>query len=159
MNNKLIISDKELKLLKDYDIDVYEDEYKYYLETWTNKGIYVFIDIDKYNDMSLALQIHHWINNFDEDEEIKRVIDNDNYSSVFYLGESISLNEAIYDIDKFLTIMKELRTDFIWLYDKEGYYKDDLLKIIYDLNPNYASDLEEMEKRNNMGWYEINISL
>lgn len=69
--------------------NIYEDNDGYELESWTDAGVNMFIDIEKNSGKTLVEQLQEFIENFDMDEEIELERENSDYRRSFTIKESI----------------------------------------------------------------------
>ena len=81
------ITDKQRKILED-NFKIYNDEDNLMeLESWTNGGVDMIIDIDTNND--LIEELENYINNFNIDEEIDLYRESKDYRDNFTISESL----------------------------------------------------------------------
>ena len=81
------ITDKQREILED-NFKIYNDEDNLMeLESWTNGGVDMIIDIDTNND--LIEELENYINNFNIDEEIDLYRQGKDYRDNFTISESL----------------------------------------------------------------------
>ena len=77
---------RQLRILKD-NFNIYKDNNNWDLETWTDGGVNMFINIDINND--LIEEIEKYLNNFDIDEEIELYRQDKEYKEAFTIRQSV----------------------------------------------------------------------
>lgn len=82
------IKESEMEILERYFNNIYEDENSYEMETWTNKGVNMIIDLEK-DGNELLEQLKDYVDNFDIDSEIDLYRENKEYRNNFTLEESL----------------------------------------------------------------------
>lgn len=79
------MNDKQREILED-NFNVYEQDNYIELETWTNGGVDMFIDIKK--DEDIIKELENYIDMFDIDEEIELYRESKDYRDAFTIRES-----------------------------------------------------------------------
>lgn len=102
----MTITNEEKKILEQR-FGVYENENNYELESWTDRGVNMFINIDKNSNENLLEQLETFVDNFNLDEEIDYHRENVDYKLNFTIKESIEDFESW--LDCLLTLIEELK--------------------------------------------------
>lgn len=102
----MIITNEEKKILEQR-FGVYENENNYELENWTDRGVNMFINIDKNSNENLLEQLETFVDNFNLDEEIDYHRENVDYKLNFTIKESIEDFESW--LDCLLALIEELK--------------------------------------------------
>lgn len=102
----MIITNEEKKILEQR-FGVYENENNYELESWTDRGVNMFINIDKNSNENLLEQLETFVDNFNLDEEIDYHRENVDYKLNFTIKESIEDFESW--LDCLLALIEELK--------------------------------------------------
>ena len=76
------IKESEMEILERYFNIIYEDEFSYQMETWTNKGVNMLIDLEK-DGNELLEQLKDYVDNFDIDYEIDLHREGERYRNDF----------------------------------------------------------------------------
>lgn len=105
-NDFEIINDKQMEYLKEH-FKVYENESEFELESWTDGGVDMFINIDKESYKKVAEQLREFIDNFDIDDEIDIHRQEKAYRDAFRITESVKdfegyvefLEDVLYELD------------------------------------------------------------
>ena len=100
----MTITNEEKKILEQR-FGVYENENNYELESWTDRGVNMFINIDKNSNENLLEQLETFVDNFNLDEEIDYHREDVDYKLNFTIKESIEdfeswLNYLLYLIEE-----------------------------------------------------------
>ena len=90
----------EREILENY-FTILENESGYELETWTNEGVDMIINIEKNGD-TLLEQLKEYIDNFDIDSEIDMYRENEEYRNNFTIKESLE------DFESYISYVKDL---------------------------------------------------
>lgn len=96
---------KKIREILEKHFNIYENSTAYELENWTDGGVDMFINIDK--DKNIIEELEKFIENFDIDEEIEILRQNDDYKMNFTIKES--LNDFENWLENIKDIIKELR--------------------------------------------------
>lgn len=80
---------KEEEKILNKRFNIYEDEFDYELEDWTNGGVNMIIYIDKRKKENLKEQLLEYIDNFDIDEVIDLYRQDERYRNDFTIRESL----------------------------------------------------------------------
>ena len=102
----MTITNEEKKILEQR-FGVYENENNYELESWTDRGVNMFINIDKNSNENLLEQLETFVDNFNLDEEIDYHRENVDYKLNFTIKESIEDFESW--LDCLLSLIEELK--------------------------------------------------
>lgn len=110
------IKESEMEILERYFNIVYEDEDSYEMETWTNKGVDMLIDLEKDGD-SLLEQLKNYADNFDIDYEIDLYREGERYRNDFTIEESLE------DFKDYINYVKNLINELEHI-EKKYTYED-----------------------------------
>lgn len=91
---------KEVKEILEKYFNIYESSTEYEIENWTAGGVDMFINIDK--DKDIIEELEKFIENFDIDEEIEILRQNDDYKMNFTIKESLN------DFEEWLANIKNI---------------------------------------------------
>lgn len=110
------IKESEMEILERYFNIVYEDEDSYEMETWTNKGVNMLIDLEK-DGNELLEQLKDYVDNFDIDYEIDLHREDERYRNDFTIEESLE------DFEDYINYLKSLINELEHI-EKKYTYED-----------------------------------
>lgn len=110
------IKESEMEILERYFNNIYEDENSYEMETWTNKGVNMIVDIEK-DGNSLLEQLKDYVDNFDIDYEIDLHREDERYRNDFTIEESLE------DFKDYINYLKSLINELEHI-EKKYTYED-----------------------------------
>lgn len=100
-----IMNKRQKRILED-NFNIYKDNNNWDLETWTNGGVNMFINIDTNNNV--VNEFENYLENYNIDEEIELYRQDKRYRETFTIRESLNdfENWVIY-INDIITQLKE----------------------------------------------------
>ena len=110
------IKESEMEILERYFNIIYEDENSYEMETWTNKGVDMLIDLEK-DGNELLEQLKDYVDNFDIDYEIDLHREGERYRNDFTIEESLE------DFKDYINYVKNLINELEHI-EKKYTYED-----------------------------------
>ena len=89
------------------DFNIYEDEFSYELENWTDGGVNMIIYLDKRKDENLKQQLIEYIGNFDIDEAIEIHRQDERYKEDFTIYQSLEdFTKWVESVEKLIEKLK-----------------------------------------------------
>lgn len=107
--NRLEVTEDVEDIVESYDFSIIEYSDSYELLSYTDRGVEMYISIDKNINYSLPAQLQRWVENFDEDEEIMYLRQDNTYRCLFTIRDSLE------DLDSFVDGVKALIKE-LWNY-------------------------------------------